>query len=190
MSWTPGEPVSLLTARFHLRSLNESDAGERYLGWLRDPEVMRYVNARRTGQSLEELRAFVRRHDDRDNFLLGIFTRSAGLHIGNLSAECHPIHRTAKLGVLIGDRDYWGTGAVLEARSAQLDFLFGEADIEKAWGPCYAHNVPALFNYRTLGFTVEGVQRAHVVCDGARMDVVNFALFRGQWLARRRDGIP
>lgn len=190
MSWTPGEAVVLRTERFDLRSLREDDASDRYLGWVRDGEVMRYVNARRAEQSLQDLRAFIRRHDDRNNFLLGIFARPGGLHIGNLSAECHPIHRTAKLGVLIGDRAYWGKGAVLEARTAQLDFLFREAGIEKAWGPCYAHNVPALFNYRMLGFTVEGIQRAHVVCDGERMDIVNFALFRADWLARRGGGAP
>jgi RimJ/RimL family protein N-acetyltransferase len=185
LNWRPGSPVSLRTPRFELRSLCESDATDRYLGWLSDPEVMRYVNARSAGQSLDDLRAFIRRHDDRNNFLLGIFANPAGLHIGNVSAECHPVHRTAKLGVLIGDRGYWGKGVVLEARSAQLDFLFLEAGMEKVWAPCYAHNVPALFNYRMLGFTVEGVQRAHVVCDGARMDIVNFAMFRDQWLARR-----
>lgn len=188
MTWQPGHPVRLETERFELRSLTEADATERYLGWLRDPEVMRYVNARREETTRDELRAFILRHDNRNNFLLGIFARPGGVHIGNLSAECHPIHRSAKLGVLIGDRSYWGRRAVLEARSALLDFLFGAAAMEKAWGPCYAHNVPALFNYRMLGFSVEGVQRAHVVCDGARMDVVNFALFRGDWLARRAAG--
>ncbi|MBI1731543.1 MAG: GNAT family N-acetyltransferase [Gammaproteobacteria bacterium] len=185
MNWRPGQPVCLGTERFELRSLGEGDATERYLGWLRDAEVMRYVNARRDETTLEELRSFIRRHDNRDNFLLGIFTKSGGLHIGNLSAECHPIHRTAKLGVLIGDRAFWGKRAVLEVRTIFLDFLFGPAAMVKVWGPCYAHNVPALFNYRMLGFTVEGVQRSHVVCDGERMDVVNFAMFREDWQALR-----
>ena len=190
MNWAAGSPVQLETPRFFLRSLTDADASERYLGWLRDPEVMRYVNARRSEPTLEEVRAFIRSHDNRGRFLLGIFTRADRLHIGNLSAECQPLHLTAKLGVLIGDRDYWGQRAVIESRAVFLDFLFGPAGMVKAWAPCYAHNVPALFNYKMLGFEMEGIQKSHVICEGARMDVVNFALFRDDWLMRRAEFAP
>lgn len=190
MNWTPGQPIELETPRFLLRSLVETDATEAYLAWLRDPEVMRYVNSRRSDPTLDEIRAFIRGHDNRSGFLLGIFTRPAGLHIGNLSAECHPLHRTAKLGVLIGDRAYWGRRAVLESRTTFLDFLFGPAGMIKAWAPCYSRNIPALYNYKVLGFAVEGIQRSHVVCDGERMDVINFAMSRDDWLAQRKARGP
>ena len=186
MSWKRGSPVTLDTERFVLRSLTVADATPRYLSWLADPEVMRYVNARSDKPELAHVHAFITRHDNRDTFLLGIFTRADGRHIGNLSAECHPIHHTAKLGILIGERSFWGKGAAIEVRTAFLDFLFGPAGMAKAWGPCYAHNVPGLFNYKMLGFSVEGIQRSHVICDGERMDVVNFAMLREDWLQRRR----
>ncbi len=187
MSWQPGEPVTLETERFRLRSLEEADASERYLGWLEDPEVAQFLNARHDETSTESLRAFIRRHDNRRDFLLGIFARDGGLHIGNCSAQCNLTDRTARLGVLIGDRGYWGRGrgAVAEARTAFLDFLFGPLGMEKAYGPVYARNIPAIFNYKLLGFGHEATLRSHVVCQGERMDVLIFAMFRDDWLARR-----
>ena len=190
MSWRPGEPVVLETERFHLRSLEEADASARYLGWLVDPEVTRFMNARHDEASIESLRAFIRRHDNRRSFLLGIFDREDGQHIGNCSAECKLDDRTAQLGVLIGERSYWGRGrnAVAEARTAFLDFLFGPLEMEKAFGPVYARNIPAIFNYKLLGFELEATLRSHVVCQGERMDVLVFAMFRDAWLAHREGG--
>jgi hypothetical protein len=42
---TTGRPVLLHTKHFLLRSLKPSDASQRWLSWLKDPEVMDPLNA-------------------------------------------------------------------------------------------------------------------------------------------------
>ena len=53
-SWTPGTPVRLATRRFVLRSLTRQDVGERYAGWLRDPDD---PESRISQATAEEVRA-------------------------------------------------------------------------------------------------------------------------------------
>lgn len=180
--------MRLETEHAILRSLTGDDVGATYLAWLRDPDVMRYVNARFDEVSEAAVRAFVSAHDDRERFLLGVFDRASGKHVGNHRAICHPVHRTAHVGVLIGDRDHWGTGLVSETRTALLDFLFGPAGMLKVCGEVYAVNAAGLFNYQLLRFAVEGTLVSHVACGQGRSDVVLFAMFRHDWLARRGGG--
>jgi len=46
MSWGLGEPVYLETERYFSQSLEQSDATERYLCWLKDPSVNRFLEVR------------------------------------------------------------------------------------------------------------------------------------------------
>jgi RimJ/RimL family protein N-acetyltransferase len=184
MSWSRGEPVRLETPRFILRSMRAADATPRYLGWLQDPEVNRYLNCRFEEHTLESLAGYIRSHDDRSRFLLGIFCKESGRHVGNLAASCALRDETAELGVMIGDRAYWGRGVVIEARGAVLDFLFQELGMYKVFGVTAAKNVPSLFNYRQQGYQREGVFRDQLLRDGERVDTVRFAIFRDDWLRR------
>lgn len=184
MSWAPGTPVLLETERFVLRSLRAQDATARYVSWLEDEEVMRFVNARFAEHDLASVGAFIARHDDRTSFLLGIFERGTGRHIGNYEVEVHPHHRHCHAGILIGERTRWGEGVVSEVWGTALRFLFREVGVEKVCGECYASNRAALFNYQAFGFEMEGILRSHVVLDDGRDDVVRFALSRAAWDAR------
>ena len=185
MTSTPGESVSLETEHFFLRSLDNSDATERYLGWLKDPEVTRFIEVRLQEPSIENIRSYIALHDNRSSFLLGVFSKDNGLHIGNYRARCDFYHQTATLGVMIGDRQHWGRRIILETRASVLDFLFKEIGMAKVYGGCDANNVPAVFNFKAQGFLNEGILKSHHVSDGKRVDVLLFAMFQDDWLAKR-----
>ncbi len=181
MSHVPGDPVLIETERFLLRSLRSSDATDRYVSWLTDPETTRYLNCRFTEFDREKVRAFIEAHDDADSFLLGIFCREDGRHVGNYEALCHPRHLHSHLGVLLGDPGFRGGRTIQETRAAVLDFLFQEVGMRKVCGECYAKNVAAVFNYQAEGFQVEGILKDHVRCDDGWSDVVRFAMMREDW---------
>ena len=187
MDWTPGQAVSLETENYLLRSLAESDATDRYLGWLKDPEVTRFINVRLREPSLETIRTYIATHDDRSSFLLGIFSKGDGLHIGNYSAKCDLYHLTTSLGVMIGDRGHWGRRIVIETRAAVLDFLFDDVGLVKVYGGCYSNNLPAVYNYKAQGFQNEGIRKSHFVSEGKRVDAVLFAMHKDEWVERRKS---
>ncbi|MBL6947006.1 MAG: GNAT family N-acetyltransferase [Rhodospirillales bacterium] len=187
LNWSPGQPLNLETPRFILRSLVQVDATEQYLGWLRDPEINRYLEARFKDQTLETVKDYIAGRNNRTSFVLGIFVKPNGGHIGNIEATFDANHKTARTGVLIGDTDYWGQKVVLEVRAAILEFLFETLGAHKVWGYCYGDNAAAIYNYRTQGFELEAVLKSHLVGDKGRTDMVHFAMFHDDWLARNKE---
>lgn len=173
----------LTTERFRLRTLTAADATERYLDWMRDPEVTRTLMAQRVKPTLETLRDYIAGHDGKTDFLFGIF--EGDLHIGNLSVTSFAQDRRGNVGVMIGDRDYWGEAVVLEVRAAVLDFMFDSQDCLKMTAGCLSHNTPAIYNFRRQGWTLEGVRKRHYLMAGEWRDELLFAMFADDWREKR-----
>ena len=92
-----------------------------YLSWLNDAEVIRYLTTPRLfKQSAETVRAYIKSHDDRDNFLFGIFCRWCSHRMRQLGL----IVPTCNIGYMIGDKQFSGRNVVNPTRVASLDFLF------------------------------------------------------------------
>lgn len=189
--WTPGLPVALETGRFFIRSLGRLDVDERFLGWLKDPEVMETLNNPATGMTAEQLTRYIERFDNKAAFLLGVYCKETLLLVGFYAVTCDLPNRLAQTSVAIGDKSYWGKKVVLESRAAIIDFLFEEAGIEKVWGMPFARNFPSVFNYRAQGFRCEGILVKHRLgLKGERIDQCVFGILKEEWQARKRPAAP
>lgn len=178
-------PVRIETERFLLRTLTNADASERWGEWLNDPEVMGPVNTPLRRLSRTDLIQYLQRFDGITRLLIGIFDKNAAnLHIGLYQIDLHPVHRTAKFNVIVGDKNYWGQKVVLETRAALLDYVFKNGT-EKAIGSPLARNFPAVFNYKAQGWRLEGIFKGHVrhMSTTARLDQYEFGLLKDEWLA-------
>jgi len=180
-----GREIRLATARFRLRTLSAADVTPRYVAWVNDPAINRYLEVRWQPQTPESVGAFVASHNNVASFLFGIFTPDA-THIGNFSLTTEPQHRRGLVGVMIGDKDYWGAGVVLETRAAILDFCFDSLHLEKVSAGCYASNRAAIYNFRRQAWQLDGVRKRHAVDGANRIDTLHYAMFRDDWLARRK----
>ncbi len=168
--------------RTALRPLTLDDVGEHYLAWMRDGEVLRYLEARFAIHTLESLRAYVREMSARDDVaLLAIVALEGGRHIGNL--KIGPIsaqHGTADVGLIVGERTAWGAGHGTEAIRLATEFAFRELPVRKLTAGCYAANLGSAIAFRRAGWEADGTRRAHFVSDeGAVQDALHFAAFRG-----------
>jgi ribosomal-protein-alanine N-acetyltransferase len=149
-----------------LRPLREEDVGERYLGWMRDPEVLRYLEARFAEQTLESLRAFVRANAGRDDtLLLAICALDEDeRHIGNIKVgPLHPHHRTADVGLIIGERSWWGRGAGREAIALATRLAAERLGARKLTASCYGSHVGSARAFLANGWTDEGRRPAQYV---------------------------
>ena len=177
-------PVKLSTERFDIRSLAADDASARYIGWLADQEIVQHLNTEACdAPSIEELKKYISEHDNYNSYLLGVFNKD-GEHIGNFRIQVVSPHGIANMGVMIGDRNYWGKNVVLECRETILDYLFYKLELFKVVGACTSRNMPALFNYLRQGWYQEGLQRGQYLTNGNRADKVWFAMFREDWVQR------
>lgn len=178
------EPVRLETERFVLRPLERADVTGRLVRWLHDDELLRYVELPERPSTNDFLR-FMRRFDNVTNFLLGIFEKPDERLLGFYQVHTEPKLGRASTEVMIGDRRHWGTNTVFETRTRLLDHLFDTLGLYRVYGTVHARNLPALFNYKALGFTCEGILRGHAVTsDEDHTDVYFFGMLRDEWLGR------
>ena len=183
-------PVLLKTKRFALRSLKPTDASERWVRWLKDPHVMGPLNAPVQNADPQQLRAHIATADNNERYLIGIFDLESQVQIGFFMVEVDLPHRRATFNVVIGEKAWWGKGAVNEARATLLDEFFQHRNIDKAVGMPLARNFPAIFNYKAQGWRHEGTLRGHCrsVADGKRLDQLQFGISKEQWLQRGEEG--
>lgn len=164
----------ILTPRLLLRNLAPADAGPRYLAWLSDPEITRFLESRFSPVRSEgELLSFVEAvNASVDSLMLGIFLKDeGGRHIGNI--KLGPIqrhHRRADLGFLIGEREVWGRGYASEAIAAVVDFASRQLGLERITAGCYANNIGSQKALLKAGFSKEATLPAHWVVEDRRVD--------------------
>jgi [ribosomal protein S5]-alanine N-acetyltransferase len=187
-----GRPVFLETKRFSLRSLKPSDASERWMNWLKDPEVMGPLNAPIRKWAAQELMAHIASADNNERYLIGIFDLDSKIQIGFFMIDVDLFHRRTTFNVVIGEKSWWGKDVVNEVRAALLDEFFNNRGIEKAAGMPFARNFPAVFNYKAQGWRHEGTLRSHAlsVTDGSRLDQFQFGLTKDAWRNLRAGRAP
>lgn len=172
----------LETERFRLRLLSRRAVSRASLGWTEDAEAMRGFGLAAGGWTLRRWRRRFRRYDGRKRCCYGIYAKADGRLIGYHVHEIHPVFRHATLAVLIGERNWWGQGVVIEVRSAVLDLLFGRLDMKRVSSTVRARNLASIYNYRRLGFRQEGILReAGSAPDGSPEDLIVFALLAREW---------
>ena len=184
----PGPSIRLETENYIVRSIEHSDVNEDYRDWTHDQEIMAGVNSSPTEMTIEDMHKYVDRFDNRNSFHFGIFDKNAGNKmIGFYVIYRDRRHNLAQTNVVIGNKDYWGKAAVLETRSAVLDFLFDVVKVGKIWGNPMVRNIRSVFNYKAQGFVAEGVLRRHRIDpDGKRVDQVMFGLLPEDWAAQKK----
>ena len=144
------------TARFRLRPLTVADVSPRYLSWLSEDRVLRFINGATGDNLLEELKSYVSQREGREDVLfLGIFTH-AGEHIGNIKYE--PLdHRlgAAVMGILIGEVAWRGKGVAGEVIHASAMWLREHRSIAQIALGVDQDNIAGIRAYEKLGFVEE-----------------------------------
>jgi len=168
------------TSRLILRPLVPADAGEDYVGWVRDPEVLRFLETRHLPrQDAASLAGFINAANAAPGILLyGITLRGSGRHIGNIKlGPVDAIHRRADLGFLIGARDCWGQGYASEAIAAAATIALDELKLMKVTAGCYDENTGSARALEKAGFVLEARLKAHWLLDGRPQDGLLFARY-------------
>jgi ribosomal-protein-alanine N-acetyltransferase len=176
--------LEMSAGSFVLRPLAREDVTERYLSWMRDPSVTRTLMAHRQEQSLDSIAAYVARHDNVRGYLFGVFAPGIG-HIGNFSLWHYPEDERATIGVMVGEKAFWGKDVVLPCRARLLDFIFDDLGCQKVAAGCLSNNAAAVFNFRKQGWVHEGTRRRQYRFDGQFRDELFFAMFAEDWRTRR-----
>ena len=161
------------TTRLFLKNLEPADASGLYKEWVNDPEVNRFLEIRRSPPDNVKLSKFISKMNDSDNnLLLGIFLQN-GAHIGNI--KLGPINTSSyrgMIGLLIGDKNYWGKGFATEAIVAISNYAFEFLNLNRVEAGLYSSNIASLKAFFKAGFEEEGRLKSYWKIDDGWADEI------------------
>jgi len=167
----------------YLRPLERADLNERYLGWLNDPEVTRYLETGTFPSTIHDLEDFYANvTGSKQQVIFAIVDATSDQHIGNIKlGPIHWIHRSATLGILIGDKKCWGKGIGLEATRLAVEYGFGRLNLRRIDLGVFADHESALRCYERVGFKIEGCMREALFRSGEYKDRIWMGLLRSEY---------
>lgn len=108
----PGYAFDVQGNGFRLRNLDTRDATPQFLAWLSDPRILNGLNLPDLTFTLDSLREFIQRFDNRHNYLIGIFDASKNLMVGFYTMDVERKHRIGMLTLGLGDTTYEGRSVI------------------------------------------------------------------------------
>lgn len=169
-----------------LRAIEPEDI-DRYLVWVNDPEVTRWLAQRypigREGerQILERLS----RANGYESAAFAVDDRVTGEHLGTISLfDSRPESRVAELGIFIGAKARWGEGIGHDALVTLLRFGFWEMNLRRVELSVLDGNVRAKALYERVGFIEGGRRPGHWYKRGAPIDDFLMSIEREAFEAR------
>ena len=95
--------------------------------------------------------------------------------------------RQAELGIVIGDKEYWGSGYGREVVSLLLNYAFRLRNLRRVWLEVHLENKRAIRAYRSCGFVEEGRMREHIWLAGRYVDNVLMGVLRREWRETEKE---
>lgn len=181
----PATPLPPLLRGPHvvLRPFTATDITDAYIGWLNDPEVVRFSNQRFVRHTRESCERYFASFEGSANLFASLRVAGSGAaaaderSVGTLTAYRSLPHGTADVGILLGERAVWGQGIGLEAWQLLTDWLLTTPGLRKVTAGTLACNRSMLAVAERSGMRREGVRRAQELIEGLPTDIVHFARF-------------
>lgn len=183
------EQIEISGGRVRLRTLLPEDA-HLVMQWANDPEVVSNFSFFRGGVSVDRITDYIRaRHESSTDLLLAVFADTD--YLGNIGL--HEIDRsndTARLGIILGNRNYWGKGYATETIKVLLGYAFTEGRIHKVYLNVFTTNTRGIKVYERVGFQREGLLRAEYRLDGTYRDLIRYGLLAEEFLSASKNKSP
>lgn len=170
---------------FYFRPLRVTDLNGRWPDWFNDPLVTKYQGKGFYPNTYESQKKYYESvADSRTDVVLAIIDRTSERHIGNVGLhQIDYIHRTAVLGIVIGEKDAWGRGIGARSWRAITSYGFKVLNLHKICATFIAGNERSLKCALGAGYEIEGRQTKQIFKDGNYFDLVYVGLLKENWKA-------
>ena len=188
-----GENVreELVGSLFSLIPFKEEHISDRYIGWLNDPEVNRFLEIRYVRQTYDTVLEYVRSFSDSsEKFMWGIYPEGSKDLIGTATLYIiYRQHGMCGIGLMIGDRNFWGGAASTGAIELMAEYAFETLGLRRMHAETYASNLGMNFTFKRMGFALEGrLKKAYSFSPGNYTDAYQWGLLAEDWRARDQRG--
>lgn len=174
---------SLKGNRVDLIPFKEEFITEKYLDWLSDIEVTKYLDVSNYDQTIDTITNYINRFNNSENYIFAIVIKEINNHIGNITLQnINWVHKFATEGIMIGDKKYWKDGYGTEARSLLIEFAFNDLKLNRIVSSAFVDNLAGIKSNAKLGYKKEGIFRNHMILEGQYSDVIQQGILKEDFM--------
>ena len=168
----------LIGAKVTIGPFVPDDYGSMYC-WANDIAAARLDGAFRPVNLIDVVRKFENAEKDSSRVMFAIRRRNETAIIGYLFIQnISSVHRSADIGIRIGEEKNRGHGYGKEALMMALDYCWRHLNLNRIGLIVFRNNQRAINIYKAAGFRIEGRLKKLFFIDGAWVDVLLMAAFR------------
>lgn len=155
-----------------------------YIKWLRDYDVIKTINRPEyfNGISFKQVSDYVSDlNKSTKDLFFSINCKKLNKFIGTCRiSEIDQTNSTCNLGIMIGDKDFWGKGIATEVFFHLAFYAFESLEIRKVEANYMSMNKGMEKVFSKLGFKIEGILRKKHFFEGQYIDHVYVGCFRNE----------
>lgn len=160
-----------------------------FVEWLNDPEVRRGLAAYLPMSNALENQWYenlLKRPRETHPMTIEVKDGDSWVKIGNMGLfDIDPRARSAEVGIMIGNKNYWNKGYGTEAMQLLLQHGFETLNLHRIMLRVYDYNKRAIRAYQKAGFVEEGRMRQSMYQEGKYYDTVIMSVLRNEWDGRQ-----
>ncbi len=168
----------------YLSPLQPADAGA-FTAWMNDLQVtLPLGDEAYSPLSLEKMEFEVTESIRRQDHIFSIIEAETDRLIGRcLLFSIDTVNRSAKVGIVIGEKEWWNQGIGSEALILLLDYAFNLLNLHSVMLGAFAFNERAIHSYQKVGFKEIGRRREARLIAGKAWDVVMMDILEDEFRA-------
>ncbi len=152
--------------------------------WMNDREILQYLLMYKPMTLEVEEKWFDQMIKQEGTILFSILTRSSTEEeklIGNVDIGIDHRNGVGSLGIIIGEKDYWGQGYGTEALRLLITYAFDTLNLQKVEIEVFSSNPRALACYKKVGFIEEGLKRRRYYIRGQYIDAIQLGMLKEEF---------
>lgn len=162
-----------------------------YLKWMNDFDIVKTIgrNDYLMPVSHQKLIQYVEGINTETTLFLAIYYNENGIEevkskntfVGTLKIyDIDFNHRRASLGILVGEKQFWGKSIASQAINLANSYIFNKLNFQKITAGCYSTNTGMKKAFEKNGFILEGVLKNHFFDSEIFQDICLVACFKGK----------
>lgn len=149
--------------RIGLRKLTTDDVNAEYVAWLNNDSINKFLECRHCNHTEETTKDYIEEvTKNSKEILMGIYYKADNKHIGNIKlGPIDLIHRHATLGLLIGNKEFWGKGIGTDSIKLATKYAIEQLDLVTITAGCYETNIGSQKAFIKAEYSISGKIRSY-----------------------------
>jgi RimJ/RimL family protein N-acetyltransferase len=176
--------MNLITENLIISPFKKKDVNDKYLSWMNDKSVIHYLGREDyfKGFTLKDGIDYLdEMKKNPEVSFLSIYHKDANF-IGTckvISISNSDKNKISEIGIMIGDKSYWGLGLAKETIWGLSNKLFLEKN-QKIMAGGFASNLSMVNAFKSVGFKEEGIIRRRIYSKNKLHDSIVLGCFKDE----------